>query len=176
MVVIRIGFEKYMHDELGFQNGFSYFDSFLRKYVHVLVRHGEPLVIISSLSVLPLEDFKIAIARLDYPTLPFLRMLRILENQQEIFIERILRDRSVNTYIRDILGLLHFALHSRGVVVDLDHEDYLDLAKHLKEIKEAIKKAAEPAPCLGNGLYIDIAERAYQLLKASLGLIMMQKH
>ena len=179
---IWVGFEKITHNQLGFHEAFSY--EIQPMWLHVFRRHGETLAFISMHKDVRVSDFMNAVTRyLDYPTLPFIRMLEILENQQEIFMEKIveaMREKrlccSTINYIADIAGLLRFALMRRGVDVDIKYCWTNISARKLGEIRRAIERADEPAPFLGNTVYVEIAERAYHLLVAAIGLIMLLPH
>jgi hypothetical protein len=186
MVEIRVGFKTYHHFELGFDEGFVWPTSEHEShqlYVFVLRRYGEPIVATSDREVLFAEKFAHAeTPGYDYATLPFRRMIKILEEQQELFMEKVAE--AINSehgeiccsavnYVKDIIGVLRFSLQRRAVDVTIDTERCWPVItpRKLAEIEEAIEEAKKPAPSLGNWTFIEIAWRAYQLLRGAVNLL-----
>ncbi len=180
--MIRVGFKQVEPRELGFHSYYiiTVHDSDWKPvHVHVLKRHDEPLVLITQSKDVSISHIAEAhTRRLDYPTKPFLKALELLKKQQELFLEKVAEVYRGDTkticcsavsYIADIAGVLKFALRMRGEEVSIPIDCFPLISKDkLVEIEKAIERASEPAPSLGNGTYIDIAEEAYDLLKATL--------
>ncbi len=175
---IRVGFEEYAPEKLGFH----YYEKIEVPgfRIHYLVRISTPLIIVKpaypGAEKLTVADFARAeVPTMDYPTKPFLAMIRILERQIDMFAEHIRADGdticcSALCYVADILGLLEFALNRRGRSIGVDIHYCCDAGKYitknlLSEARREIDEASKPAPGLGNFTYVDIAERAYYLLR-----------
>ena len=182
---IRVGLEFVDHRELGFDQ-YSVFEVGPDQYVHVLVRRNEPMVVLTRSATLGWGDLALAETLwLDYPTKPALKSLKLLKKQWNRFLERVAEaiinpsDDPANdplvaawNYLVDLLGLMIFSLRRRGAVIEdsplvianeLVHGSSKTRTKTLKEINEWLKAAEEPAPSLGNRLYIDIAKEALEL-------------
>jgi len=123
---IRVGFNTYTYYQLSFSS-YSVLpvpSSTKDMYIHILSRNNEPLIIVTTNKMISLSQFPGAhLPTLDYPTLPFIKMLRLLELQEDIFLEYVsesYRERKspccqLLGYVEDIIGLLRFALQRRGV-------------------------------------------------------------
>ncbi len=182
---VRVGFEKFEPRDLGFENYYSLRlteSDYKPIFLHYLERHREPLVVLSHNADVYIDDFNHAITRyLDYPTLPFIRILRILESQQERFLEEVefaIAKRtficcSAIAYVHDIAALLKFALSRRDVDINLEFKcEWPVLTKAMvRRIEDALAEAEQPAPSLGNLVYVDIADRAWQLLRGAIGIL-----
>ena len=178
--MIRVGLKLVKPEELGFEkvitkriNVLDSDDEDDELYIYVLFRHDVPLVIVSPETTITLHDFTNAYtAGIDYPTLPFVIASAMLKRQKEKYFKCMKRNTDCKfDYILDVIGLLSFALHRRGedacvdIKVDWERKGWKHHIPGLECVKQAICRASDTQPYLGNRRYIDIACDMYQLLE-----------